>query len=92
MSSLAGTKDGVTAVQMDIKIDSISFDVMEQALNQAKAGRLHILNEMAKAISAPKGQLSPFAPRIEVIKIRPEKVREVIGAGGKVIKSIIEEA
>lgn len=88
---VAGTKDGVTAVQMDIKIDSISFDVMEKALNQAKAGRLHILDEMAKAISAPKGQLSPFAPRIEVIKIRPEKVREVIGAGGKVIKGIIEE-
>lgn len=88
---VAGTKDGVTAVQMDIKIDSISFDVMEKALNQAKAGRLHILDEMAKAISAPKGQLSPFAPRIEVIKIKPEKVREVIGAGGKVIKAIIEE-
>lgn len=88
---VAGTKDGVTAVQMDIKIDSISFDVMEKALNQAKAGRLHILDQMAKAISAPKGQLSPFAPRIEVIKIKPEKVREVIGAGGKVIKAIIEE-
>lgn len=88
---VAGTKDGITAVQMDIKIDSISFDVMEQALKQAKDGRLHILNEMAKAISAPKGQLSPFAPRIEVIKIKPEKVREVIGAGGKVIKGIIEE-
>lgn len=88
---VAGTKDGVTAVQMDIKVDSISFEVMEQALNQARDGRLHILNEMAKAISAPKGQLSPFAPRIEVIKIKPEKVREVIGAGGKVIKAIIEE-
>lgn len=88
---VAGTKDGVTAVQMDIKIDSISFEVVEQALNQARAGRLHILNEMAKTISAPKGQLSPFAPRIEVIKIKPEKVREVIGAGGKVIKGIIEE-
>ncbi|MCC6137853.1 MAG: polyribonucleotide nucleotidyltransferase [Bdellovibrionaceae bacterium] len=88
---VAGTKEGVTAVQMDIKIDSISFDVMEKALNQAKAGRLHILDEMSKAISAPKGQLSPFAPRIEVIKIKPEKVREVIGAGGKVIKGIIEE-
>jgi polyribonucleotide nucleotidyltransferase len=88
---VAGTKDGVTAVQMDIKVDSISFDVMEKALNQARDGRLHILNEMSKVISAPKGQLSPFAPRIEIIKIRPEKVREVIGAGGKVIKAIIEE-
>ncbi len=88
---VAGTKDGITAVQMDIKVDSISFEVVEQALNQARAGRLHILDEMSKAISAPKGQLSPFAPRIVVIKIKPEKVREVIGAGGKVIKAIIEE-
>lgn len=88
---VAGTKDGVTAVQMDIKIDSIGFAIMEQALKQAKAGRLHILERMSTAISAPKGQLSPFAPRIETIKIKPEKVREVIGAGGKVIKAIIEE-
>jgi polyribonucleotide nucleotidyltransferase len=88
---VAGTCEGVTAVQMDIKIDSISFDVMEQALKQAKAGRLHILDKMAETINQPKGQLSPFAPRIETIKIKPEKVREVIGSGGKVIKSIIEE-
>lgn len=88
---VAGTREGVTAVQMDIKIDSISFEVMEQALKQAKAGRLHILEEMEKVIKQPKGQLSPYAPRIETIKIKPEKVREVIGSGGKVIKGIIEE-
>ena len=88
---VAGTREGVTAVQMDIKIDSISFDVMEQALKQAKAGRLHILDKMDAVIKQPKGELSPFAPRIVTIKIKPEKVREVIGAGGKVIKAIIEE-
>lgn len=88
---VAGTKDGITSLQMDIKIDSISFQVMEQALSQAKNGRVHILNEMEKVISKPRGELSEFAPRIETIKIKPEKVREVIGSGGKVIKGIIEE-
>lgn len=88
---VAGTRDGITSVQMDIKIDSISFEVMDQALRQAKEGRLHILGEMEKAIRAPRGEISQFAPRIETIKIKPEKVREVIGAGGKVIKGIIEE-
>jgi polyribonucleotide nucleotidyltransferase len=88
---VAGTRDGITSVQMDIKIDSISFDVMEQALFQAKDGRLHILGEMEKVMRSPRGEISQFAPRIETIKIRPEKVREVIGAGGKVIKGIIEE-
>jgi polyribonucleotide nucleotidyltransferase len=88
---VAGTRDGITSVQMDIKIDSISFDVMEQALFQAKEGRIHILGEMEKVIRAPRGEISQYAPRIETIKIKPEKVREVIGAGGKVIKGIIEE-
>jgi polyribonucleotide nucleotidyltransferase len=88
---VAGTRDGITALQMDIKIDSISFAVMEQALNQAREGRLHILHEMEKTISRPRGEISPYAPRIETIKIKPEKVREVIGAGGKVIKAIVEE-
>lgn len=88
---VAGTRDGITALQMDIKIDSISFAVMEQALTQAREGRLHILNEMEKTISRPRGEISPYAPRIETIKIKPEKVREVIGAGGKVIKGIVEE-
>jgi len=88
---VAGTKEGITSVQMDLKIDSISLQVMETALNQAKDGRLHILAEMEKVISRSRGEISQFAPRIETIKIKPEKVREVIGAGGKVIKSIIEQ-
>lgn len=88
---VAGTRDGITSLQMDIKIDSISFEIMEQALNQALLGRQHILNEMEKVMKAPRGQISAYAPRIETIKIKPEKVREVIGAGGKVIKGIIEE-
>ncbi|MGE0762043.1 MAG: polyribonucleotide nucleotidyltransferase [Bdellovibrionales bacterium] len=88
---VAGTRDGVTSLQMDIKIDSISFDIMDQALQQALKGRVHILDEMEKAIVRPRGEISPYAPRITTIKIKPEKVREVIGAGGKVIKGIIEE-
>jgi polyribonucleotide nucleotidyltransferase len=88
---VAGTRDGITSLQMDIKIDSISFDIMEQALKQAYEGRRHILDRMETVITAPRGEISQFAPRIETIKIKPEKVREVIGAGGKVIKGIIEE-
>jgi len=88
---VAGTKDGISAVQMDIKIDSITFEVMEKALQQAKDGRLHILGKMEETISNHRGDISQFAPRIETIKIKPEKVREVIGAGGKVIKGLIEE-
>lgn len=88
---VAGTRDGITSLQMDLKIDSISLQVMETALHQAKEGRMHILGEMEKVITSPRGEISEFAPRIETIKIKPEKVREVIGAGGKVIKGIIEE-
>lgn len=88
---VAGTTQGITAVQMDIKIDSVSFAVMEQALSQAKDGRIHILNEMEKVIKVPRGQISEFAPRIETIKIHPDKIREVIGAGGKVIRGITEQ-
>lgn len=87
---VAGTTEGITAVQMDIKIDSVTFDVMEKALSQAKEGRLHILNEMEKVIRTPRGQISEFAPRIETIQIKPDKIREVIGPGGKVIKGITE--
>ena len=88
---VAGTKDGITALQMDIKIDSLSFDVMEQALAQAKEGRLHILEEMSKTLDKPREDMSDYAPRIEMIQIKPEKIREVIGSGGKVINKIIEE-
>jgi polyribonucleotide nucleotidyltransferase len=87
---VAGTRDGITAVQMDIKIDSVTFDVMEKALAQAKEGRHHILNEMEKTMRTPRGQISEFAPRIETIQIKPDKIREVIGPGGKVIKGITE--
>ena len=87
---VAGTLSGITAVQMDIKIDSVSFAVMETALNQAKDGRNHILAEMEKVMKVPRGQISEFAPRIETIKIHPDKIREVIGAGGKVIRGITE--
>jgi polyribonucleotide nucleotidyltransferase len=88
---VAGTREGITSVQMDLKIDSITLDVMDQALKQAKEGRVHILSEMEKSMAKPRGEISQFAPRIETIRIKPEKVREVIGAGGKVIKGIIEE-
>lgn len=88
---VAGSTTGITALQMDIKIDSVSFAVMETALNQAREGRLHILNEMEKVMKVPRGQLSEFAPRIETIKIRPDKIREVIGSGGKVIRGITEQ-
>ncbi|MEZ0392266.1 MAG: polyribonucleotide nucleotidyltransferase [Pseudobdellovibrionaceae bacterium] len=87
---VAGTAQGITAVQMDIKIDSVSFQVMEQALNQARDGRIHILNEMEKVIKVPRGQISEFAPRIETIRVHPDKIREVIGPGGKVIRGITE--
>ncbi|MES3038808.1 MAG: polyribonucleotide nucleotidyltransferase [Bdellovibrionota bacterium] len=87
---VAGTTQGITALQMDIKIDSVSFAVMETALNQAREGRLHILNEMEKVMKTPRGQISEFAPRIETIKIKPEKIREVIGAGGKTIRALTE--
>jgi polyribonucleotide nucleotidyltransferase len=87
---VAGTTQGITALQMDIKIDSVSFAVMEQALAQAKDGRLFILNEMEKVMKAPRGSISEFAPRIETIKVKPDKIREVIGPGGKVIRGITE--
>ena len=88
---VAGSREGITALQMDIKIDSIDFDTIAQALNQALAGRLHILNKMEKALNVPREELSNYAPRIEVLKIKPEKIREVIGSGGKVINGITEE-
>lgn len=88
---VAGSSEGITALQMDIKIDSVSFQVMETALNQARDGRLHILGEMEKVMKVPRGQISEFAPRIETIKIKPDKIREVIGSGGKTIRSITEQ-
>ena len=88
---VAGTADGVNALQMDIKIDGITREIMEIALEQAKAGRLHILGEMNKAINAPREQMSEHAPRIVSFKINPDKIRDVIGKGGATIRSITEE-
>ncbi len=87
---VAGTATGITALQMDIKVSGITSEIMAKALEQAKAGRLHILAEMAKTISSPRGSMSAFAPRIVTIKIPVDKIRDVIGPGGKMIRSIIE--
>ncbi len=87
---VAGTEDGVTALQMDIKITSITEEIMKVALEQARAGRLHILEEMRQAIAKPRESISRNAPRITVIKINKDKIREVIGPGGKVIREICE--
>ena len=88
---VAGTKDGVTALQMDIKITSITKEIMQNALAQAHEGRIHILGEMAKAIAEPRAEISPKAPRIHSMQIPTDKIREVIGSGGKVIREIIEQ-
>ncbi len=88
---VAGTSEGITSLQMDIKIAGITEAIMKQALAQAKAGREHILGEMAKAMEAPRAELGEFAPKIETIKIAVDKIREVIGSGGKVIREIVEK-
>ncbi|MDR1026024.1 MAG: polyribonucleotide nucleotidyltransferase [Lactobacillus sp.] len=88
---VAGTKEGITALQMDIKITSITPEIMKTALEQAHEGRIHILGEMAKAISESRPNVSPKAPRIVTIKIPVDKIREVIGTGGKVIREIVEK-
>ena len=88
---VAGTEGGISALQMDIKIDGITEEIMKVALAQAKQGRLHILGEMAKAISTPREQMSEYAPRLLTIKIHPDKIREVIGKGGATIQAITKE-
>jgi polyribonucleotide nucleotidyltransferase len=88
---VAGTKDGITALQMDIKITSITREIMKVALDQARDGRLHILGEMNKVLSKPRENMSEWAPTIITMKIDPEKIREVIGKGGAVIRQITEE-
>ncbi|HEY5558657.1 MAG TPA: polyribonucleotide nucleotidyltransferase [Steroidobacteraceae bacterium] len=88
---VAGTKDGVTALQMDIKINGITAEIMKAALEQAKAGRLHILGEMNKVLDKARAEMSEWAPTIVTIKIDPEKIRDVIGKGGSVIRQITEE-
>ena len=89
---VAGTQDGVTALQMDIKIDGITKAIMRSALEQALEARLHILKQMSKGLSQPRAEMSNYAPRIYTIKIRPEQVREVIGKGGATIRAITEES
>ncbi len=88
---VAGTEDGITSLQMDIKIAGITEEIMKQALAQAKDGRQHILGEMAKAMEAPRAELGEFAPKIETMKVPVDKIREVIGSGGKVIREIVEK-
>jgi polyribonucleotide nucleotidyltransferase len=88
---VAGTKDGITALQMDIKVGGITAQIMREALSQAKAGRLHILERMSDGITGPREKVSSFAPRIYTLQIPVDKIRDVIGPGGKMIRSIIEQ-
>jgi len=88
---VAGTEAGITALQMDIKIEGITKEIMQQALTQAKEGRLHILSKMNEVISEPRKEMSDFAPRYITIKIHPDKIRDVIGKGGTTIRAITEE-
>lgn len=88
---VAGTPDGVTAIQMDIKIDGIDRKILQEALDQAKEGRMHILGKMMEVIQKPRETLSQYAPKIITMNINPDKIRDVIGAGGKIINKIIEE-
>jgi polyribonucleotide nucleotidyltransferase len=88
---VAGTREGVTALQMDIKITGVTREIMKVALEQARAGRLHILGVMEAALPTPRGEMSKFAPRLYTLQIPKEKIRDVIGPGGKTIRSIIEE-
>ena len=89
---VAGTKDGITSLQMDIKVDSITSEIMSTALKQAKKGRILILKEMDKVIKKPNKELNEFAPKMELLKIDKDKIREVIGTGGKVIREIVEKS
>jgi polyribonucleotide nucleotidyltransferase len=88
---VAGTTEGITALQMDIKIDGITREIMEVALAQAKDGRIHILEKMSDAITTHSEEMSEYAPRITMIKIHPDKIRDVIGKGGAVIRALTEE-
>ena len=88
---VAGSSRGITGLQMDIKIRGLKWDLLEKALEQARAGRLHILGKMAEALAEPRAEMSRWAPRIETIQINPDKIREIIGPGGKTIRRIVEE-
>jgi polyribonucleotide nucleotidyltransferase len=88
---VAGTRQGITSIQMDIKIEGLDLQIMTEALAQAKEGRLHILGEMDKALAEPRADLSPFAPRIVTLQINPEKIGDLIGPKGKTIRGIQDE-
>ena len=88
---VAGTTEGITALQMDIKIDGLSEQILKESLEQARIGRLQILDHMNETISASREEVSTYAPKIKIIKIKPEKIKDVIGSGGKVINEIIEK-
>jgi polyribonucleotide nucleotidyltransferase len=88
---VCGTEKGITAIQMDIKIDGLTREVVEKALSQAKEARLHILNKMREALPGPRAELSKHAPRITQIKVKPDQIRSVIGPGGKMIKAIVDQ-
>ncbi|MEO8604398.1 MAG: S1 RNA-binding domain-containing protein, partial [bacterium] len=88
---VAGTADGITALQMDIKIHGVTKEIMRQALSQARDGRLHILNVMNETLNTARDDISTHAPRIHSLKIRQDKIRDIIGPGGKVIRGIVEE-
>ena len=88
---VAGTEAGVTALQMDIKIKGVSIDIMREALKQAREARMFVLGKMRETLDKPRAELSPYAPRFVTIKIRTEKIREIIGPGGKVIRGIQEQ-
>src|SRR6201992_25029 len=87
---VAGTEAGITSLQMDIKITSITLEIMKVALAQARDGRMHILGEMSRGVSGARGSVAATAPRITIINVPKEKIREVIGTGGKVIREIVE--
>jgi len=88
---VAGTRNGITAIQMDIKVQGITLEIMREAMEQAKKSRYFIIDKLAETIAQPREQLSPFAPRMIVIKIDPAKIKDVIGPGGKVINKIIAD-
>lgn len=88
---VAGTRNGITALQMDIKIKGITPEILKEALAQAKLGRMQILDHMMTTISEVRPELSKYAPKVKMIRINPDKIRDVIGSGGKVIQEIIEK-
>jgi polyribonucleotide nucleotidyltransferase len=89
---VTGTRNGITAFQMDVKIAGVDLDIMQQALSQAREARLYVLDKMEQTIAQPRPELSPYAPRIIILKVKPEKIGEIIGPGGKMIRSIIEQS